>query len=72
MLSASVGLIPVTPLHHYVPYVSLLHRAICDILLQFNVLRLSNNVLIHWRWLLLLPLLMVYCQGVNVLPITYM
>ena len=69
MLSTSVGLTPVTP---YVPYESLLHRAICDILPQFNVLRLSNNVLIHWHWLLLLPLLVVYCQGVNVLPITYM
>ena len=35
---------------------SLLHRAICDILLQFNVLRLANNVIIHWCWLLLLLL----------------
>ena len=37
---------------------------ICNILLQFNVLRLSNNVLIHWFWLLLL-LHASYCQRVE-------
>ena len=41
----------------------LLHRAICNILLQFNVLRLTNNVLINWCWLLLL-LLVSYCQRI--------
>ena len=41
---------------------ALCHRAICNILSQFNVLRLANNVIIHWYWLLLL--LAGYCQRV--------
>ena len=49
----------------------LLHRAICNILLQFNVLRLANNVFIHWCWLLLL-LLVSYCQRVTLLAITFL
>ena len=49
----------------------LLHRAICNILLQFNVLRLANNVIIHWCWLLLL-LLASYCQRVELLTITFL
>ena len=44
----------------------LLHRTICNILLQFNVLRLANNVLINWCWLLLL-LLASYCQRIALL-----
>ena len=39
--------------------------------LQFNVLRLSNNVIIHWCWLLLL-LLASYCQRVELLTITFL
>ena len=40
----------------------LLHRAISNIFLQFNVLTLrqANNILIHWCWLLIL-LLVGYC-----------
>ena len=40
----------------------LLHRAICDIFLQFNILTLrqANNILIHWCWFLIL-LLVGYC-----------
>ena len=49
----------------------LLHRAICNILLQFNVLRLPNNVIIHWCWLLLL-LLVSYIQRVELLAITFL
>ena len=49
----------------------LLHRAICNILLQCNVLRLANNVIIHWCWLLLL-LLVSYCQRVELLAITFL
>ena len=49
----------------------LLHRAICDILLQFNVLRLAHNVLIHWCWLLLL-LLVSYCQRVELLTVGFL
>ena len=49
----------------------LLQRAICNILLQFNVLRLSNNILIHWCWLLLL-LLANHCQGVALLAVRFL
>ena len=49
----------------------LLHRAICDILLQLNVLRLANNVLINWCWLLLL-LLVSYCQRVALLTVGFL
>ena len=62
----------------YVPIASLgvlhllLHRAICNILLQFNVLRLTNNVLIHWCWLLLLLLLASYCQRVELLTVGFL
>ena len=48
----------------------LLHRAICDILLPFNVLRLTNNVIIQWCWLFLLLLLASSCQRVELLAIT--
>ena len=49
----------------------LLYRTICNILLQFNVLRLANNVLISWCWLLLL-LLASYCQRVALLTIGFL
>ena len=49
----------------------LLHRAICNILFQFNVLRLANNVLINWYWLLLL-LLASYCQRVALLTVGFL
>ena len=54
--------------------VLLLHRTICDIFLQFNVLRLANNVLIHWCWLLLLLLLLLvsYCQRVALLAVRFL
>lgn len=45
---------------------SLLCRAICNILLHFNVRRLAVNVIIHWCWLFLL-LLAGYCQSVQLL-----
>ena len=48
----------------------LLHRTICNIFLQFNVLRLANNILIHWCWLLLL-LLAGYCQRVAFLAVRF-
>ena len=49
----------------------LLYRTICNIFLQFNVLRLANNVLISWCWLLLL-LLASYCQRVALLTIGFL
>ena len=49
----------------------LLYRTICDILLQLNVLRLADNVLINWCWLLLL-LLVSYCQRVALLAIRFL
>ena len=59
------------PVEHVEVLHLLLHRAICNILLQFNVLRLANNVLIHWCWLLLL-LLASYCQRVALLTVGFL
>ena len=47
------------------------NRAICDIFLQFNVLRWNNNVLVHWCWLLLL-LLVGFCHCVNFLAVGFL
>ena len=55
----------------HIQFSSLLHRTICNILLQFNVMRLAHNVIIHWCWLLLL-LLVGYCQRVELLAITFL
>ena len=53
---------------------SLLNGTICNVFLQFNILRLCNNVLIHWCWLLLLLLLLLaaYCQRVELLTFWFL
>ena len=48
-----------------------LHRAICNILLHFNPLRLANNILVHWCWLLLMLLVGCY-QGMELLAFGFL
>ena len=58
----------------YIPRIAtslLLHRAICNIFLQLNVLRWGNNIFIHWCRLLLL-LLVEFCHGVNLVALGFL